>query len=63
MNLRFLFTLFFLQKMLGGLSAGLASSVSPAQEKQSGEAIYQKLCIECHGRTGEGVAGKSDEPG
>jgi mono/diheme cytochrome c family protein len=28
----------------------------------SGEAIYQKLCVECHGKTGEGVADKADEP-
>lgn len=61
-TLRISFPLFIKKLMLGGLAVGLLHGVSPAQEKLSGEAIYQKLCIECHGKTGEGVAGKSDEP-
>lgn len=27
-----------------------------------GEVIYQKLCVECHGKNGQGVDGKYDEP-
>jgi hypothetical protein len=27
-----------------------------------GEVIYQKLCIDCHGKEGQGVDGKYDEP-
>ncbi|MGI8604759.1 MAG: DUF1592 domain-containing protein [Verrucomicrobiales bacterium] len=35
----------------------------PAQEAPlAGDAIYAKLCVECHGKHGEGVAEKCDEP-
>ena len=37
-------------------------STPPAVAAPSGEAIYQKLCTECHGKSGEGVADKADEP-
>lgn len=35
----------------------LAQAPSP-----SGAAIYQKMCVECHGKNGEGVKDKYDEP-
>jgi mono/diheme cytochrome c family protein len=44
------------------MAACLAGARAPAQERLSGEAIFQKLCMDCHGKAGEGVAGKSDEP-
>lgn len=44
------------------LAAGFGLDPSVAQEPPSGEAIYQKLCVECHGKSGEGVADKCDEP-
>jgi len=30
--------------------------------KRTGEVIYREDCARCHGRAGEGVAGKADEP-
>lgn len=48
------------------LSAGLAYPVTALPADTSapspGAAIFQKLCVECHGASGEGVAGKYDEP-
>lgn len=48
---------------------GLVALISPASaepvqdgSKHPGAAIYQKLCVECHGPQGEGVADKADEP-
>lgn len=38
-------------------SLALAAQALP----ESGEAIYQRLCMDCHGKSGEGVAGKYDE--
>ncbi|MGY8687016.1 MAG: c-type cytochrome, partial [Verrucomicrobiales bacterium] len=32
------------------------------EEVRSGEAIYSKLCIDCHGAHGEGVENEYDEP-
>jgi cytochrome c5 len=37
-----------------------AVSASPAAE-HPGKAIYQKLCVECHGKDGQGVEDKFDE--
>ena len=31
-------------------------------ESHPGAAIYRKMCLECHGETGEGVEGKADDP-
>ncbi len=31
-------------------------------EQHPGAAIYRKLCAECHGKNGEGVDGKADDP-
>ncbi len=45
---------------LSGSFAPLAAQETPPAP--NGEAIYQKLCVECHGKSGEGVADKSDEP-
>ena len=42
-----------------GLVLALACSVGVAAP--SGEQIYRRLCVECHGERGEGVAGKYDE--
>jgi mono/diheme cytochrome c family protein len=33
-----------------------------AEELRAGAAIYQKMCAECHGKNGEGVPDKYDEP-
>ena len=39
------------------------SAVDPSQlDKHPGKAIYQKLCIDCHGPMGEAVKGKTDDP-
>ncbi len=42
--------------MLAGLPA------SAADKEHPGAIIYKKLCAECHGRDGQGVDGKYDEP-
>ncbi len=44
------------------IAVGLGLATGQAEERLSGEAIYQKLCVSCHGKTGEGVADKADEP-
>ncbi len=36
--------------------------VGKAVSNPKGAQIYQKLCLECHGEMGEGVAGKADDP-
>lgn len=38
------------------------ASVATADDLVSGRAIFSKLCAECHGARGEGVAGKTEEP-
>ena len=42
----------------------LMASFAPAQELEhpKGAQIYQKMCVECHGKNGEGVKDKYDEP-
>ena len=42
----------------------LMASFAPAQEPEhpKGAQIYQKMCVECHGKNGEGVKDKYDEP-
>lgn len=40
---------------------GFALAAAPAAE-HPGAVIYRKLCEECHGAKGEGVAGKYDDP-
>jgi len=37
------------------------AGIGAASAAESGEAIYRRLCIECHGERGEGVAGRYDE--
>lgn len=46
------------------LALALAGESKGSEEPQSprGAEIYQKLCAECHGTEGQGVAGKYDEP-
>ena len=47
------------------LAAGLALSATDATEIASehpGAKVYQQMCVDCHGKKGEGVAGKHDEP-
>lgn len=39
-----------------------ASQVGPASHLEKGKAIYEKLCLDCHGSKGEGVKGKADDP-
>ncbi|MCE9520432.1 MAG: cytochrome c, partial [Verrucomicrobia bacterium] len=36
-------------------------SLAAVAAQHPGAAIYQKLCMECHGKNGGGVAGKYDE--
>jgi Protein of unknown function (DUF1592)/Protein of unknown function (DUF1588)/PA14 domain/Cytochrome C oxidase, cbb3-type, subunit III len=38
------------------------TAASFGAEVETGAAIYQRLCAECHGKRGEGVADKYDEP-
>ena len=41
---------------------GPVSAFDPAQlDKHPGKAVYQKLCMDCHGSQGEAVVGKTDE--
>ena len=56
----YLIVLFLLHPLLGTFA--LISSVDGAAAPHPGEAIYVKLCQECHGRDGQGVEGKYDEP-
>lgn len=37
-------------------------SAAPDRSRHPGAAIYEKLCVECHGTQGEGVANKADDP-
>jgi hypothetical protein len=43
-----------------GLS--LTALVHAADPSHPGAAIYQRLCMDCHGKDGQGVEGKYDEP-
>lgn len=57
----------FRELIRGGLAAiacaGLAGGVSlAATAEHQGAVIYRKLCAECHGDKGQGVADKYDEP-
>ncbi|MGV3532938.1 MAG: DUF1592 domain-containing protein [Chthoniobacteraceae bacterium] len=48
---------------LGGLVLGMQQMPLRGQEpSHPGAAIYQKLCVECHGEKGEGVPDLADEP-
>jgi len=38
------------------------SPILPLPTNHPGKAIYQNLCVECHGGNGEGVADKADDP-
>ncbi len=40
----------------------LGSAIRLTGAPPGGEAIYKEMCASCHGRQGEGVAGKADEP-
>ncbi len=42
--------------------SGSVSMAEEAKAEQPGAAIYRKECANCHGKKGEGVAGKHDEP-
>jgi len=44
--------------LLGAQSA-LAVEINP---EHPGAKVYREACVECHGKRGEGVAGKHDEP-
>lgn len=43
------------------LPAAFAEGV-PDLENHPGKAIYQKLCLDCHGPDGKGVKDKADDP-
>ncbi|MEZ0386828.1 MAG: DUF1592 domain-containing protein [Verrucomicrobium sp.] len=55
-----------LLKVLPAIALGTmaASSYGAAGEpnEHPGAVIYKKLCLDCHGQKGEGVAGKYDDP-
>lgn len=57
---------FPLTATIAAAAAQLFSSAASADDKPGanhpGEAIYRKECASCHGKKGEGVAGKHDEP-
>src|SRR5215207_6478100 len=40
----------------------LAAGIVLPGRAADGRAIYKKHCVECHGKNGEGVKGKHDEP-
>jgi hypothetical protein len=40
----------------------LSMFVVPSLRAADGRAIYKRLCTECHGKNGEGVKGKYDDP-
>ncbi len=42
--------------------SGIACAAENAVAELPGAAIYRKECASCHGKNGEGVAGKHDEP-
>ena len=48
-------------RLLFLLVISLASALSE-DTRQRGQVIYGKLCVECHGPKGEGVADEYDEP-
>ncbi len=50
------FTLALLCLLLGRLD------LSAAERSPSGQAIYRQLCVKCHGKNGEGVKGKNEDP-
>lgn len=45
-----------------GAVLGLATATSLAKPALSGEQIYSRLCADCHGDKGQGVADEHDEP-
>lgn len=47
---------------MGLLVWAAVAGTLPASGADRGEAIYRKLCAECHGPGGEGVDGKADHP-
>ncbi len=52
----------FLSALGFGLFVLPAVAEDSASIQKQGLAIYEKLCLECHGAKGEGVKGKADEP-
>ena len=50
---------FFLTLALFVSFGGIGVAQTP---EHPGAVIYRKLCIECHGKDGQGVDGKYDEP-
>ncbi|MEO6739475.1 MAG: cytochrome c [Chthoniobacteraceae bacterium] len=42
--------------------SGIAGAAENAAAEPPGAKIYRKECASCHGKKGEGVAGKHDEP-
>ena len=54
----------FTIRLLTGLSFGLLpiAGLPAAGSEHPGAAVYTKLCVDCHGKTGEGVKGEFEEP-
>jgi cytochrome c553 len=44
------------------LGADRAWAENEAPPEHPGAKVYQQMCVDCHGKKGEGVAGKHDEP-
>lgn len=47
--------------LLGSVVSFASGAAVPPGGAHPGEGIYKKLCMECHGERGEGVAGKYDD--
>lgn len=55
---------FSINTLTAVLTVGLLTCTVPAgaEAPHPGQVIYNKLCLECHGDRGQGVAGKYEEP-
>ncbi len=44
------------------LAVGFAVPVARGAGEHPGAKVYRQMCVDCHGKKGEGVAGKHDDP-
>ncbi|MHA3772505.1 DUF1592 domain-containing protein [Verrucomicrobiota bacterium sgz303538] len=58
MNLHFVIR----RLLLLSLALPLAATVRAQQPEHPGAALYTKLCVDCHGKSGEGVKDEYEEP-
>ena len=53
----------WIRRLCGVILCGaISGEVSLAAPEQPGAKVYREKCASCHGKNGEGVAGKHDEP-